>query len=95
MLIEELHNHLYLKSTYCDNLWSAYVPDQRTCELNKAMLLFFLFTKTDTRKRISVPECTIKPRRYSMEECRIPSWIESSLSKKLWKWELAKPDNDR
>lgn len=24
VLIEELHNHLYLKSPYCDNRWSAY-----------------------------------------------------------------------
>ncbi|KAI9311522.1 Sec8 exocyst complex component-specific domain-containing protein [Dichotomocladium elegans] len=29
LLIEELHNHLYLKSQFCDNRWTAYVPDQQ------------------------------------------------------------------
>ncbi|KAG2176026.1 hypothetical protein INT44_000505, partial [Umbelopsis vinacea] len=28
-MIEELHNHLYLKSPYCDTLWSAYIKDQQ------------------------------------------------------------------
>ncbi|RUS32021.1 hypothetical protein BC938DRAFT_476467 [Jimgerdemannia flammicorona] len=27
-LIEELHNHLYLKNSYCDSRWSKYTPDQ-------------------------------------------------------------------
>ncbi|CDS07546.1 hypothetical protein LRAMOSA01495 [Lichtheimia ramosa] len=30
LLIEELHNHLYLKSQYCDNRWATYVPEQQT-----------------------------------------------------------------
>ncbi|ORY92249.1 hypothetical protein BCR43DRAFT_508347 [Syncephalastrum racemosum] len=30
LLIEELHNHLYLKSPYCDTRWAAYVPEQQT-----------------------------------------------------------------
>ncbi|CAO3591713.1 unnamed protein product [Absidia cylindrospora] len=30
MLIEELHNHLYLKSFYCLNLWSDYITGQQT-----------------------------------------------------------------
>ncbi|KAI8146190.1 hypothetical protein BJV82DRAFT_600834 [Fennellomyces sp. T-0311] len=30
LLIEELHNHLYLKSSFCDNRWAAYVPGQRS-----------------------------------------------------------------
>ncbi|KAI7857397.1 Sec8 exocyst complex component-specific domain-containing protein [Circinella umbellata] len=30
LLIEELHNHLYLKSSFCDNRWSAYVPEQQS-----------------------------------------------------------------
>ncbi|KAI8063832.1 Sec8 exocyst complex component-specific domain-containing protein [Gongronella butleri] len=29
LLLEELHNHLYLKSPYCENLWSDYVPGQQ------------------------------------------------------------------
>ncbi|KAG0253263.1 hypothetical protein DFQ27_007510 [Actinomortierella ambigua] len=41
-LIEEMHNHLYLKSPYCDSRWSAYVagqeslssPDRGTSGLN-------------------------------------------------------------
>ncbi|KAI7903171.1 uncharacterized protein BX663DRAFT_433609 [Cokeromyces recurvatus] len=28
LLIEELHNHLYLKNSYCDNRWFAYTPQQ-------------------------------------------------------------------
>ncbi|KAI8340907.1 Sec8 exocyst complex component-specific domain-containing protein [Chlamydoabsidia padenii] len=30
MLIEELHNHLYLKSFYCVNLWSDYITGQQS-----------------------------------------------------------------
>ncbi|KAI8380409.1 Sec8 exocyst complex component-specific domain-containing protein [Blakeslea trispora] len=29
MLIEELHDHLYLKNAHCDNRWSAYTPQQQ------------------------------------------------------------------
>ncbi|KAG2192041.1 hypothetical protein INT46_011644 [Mucor plumbeus] len=29
LLIEELHNHLYLKNSYCDNRWSVYTPRQQ------------------------------------------------------------------
>ena len=32
ILIDELQNHLYLKSFWCDARWSAYVPNQQTCE---------------------------------------------------------------
>ncbi|KAI8991536.1 Sec8 exocyst complex component-specific domain-containing protein [Mycotypha africana] len=28
-LIEELHNHLYLKNPYCDSRWTAYTPGQQ------------------------------------------------------------------
>ncbi|WFD06742.1 Xaa-Pro aminopeptidase [Malassezia vespertilionis] len=30
ILIEELHNHLYLKSYYCDARWKSYTPGQET-----------------------------------------------------------------
>ncbi|KAI9250189.1 Sec8 exocyst complex component-specific domain-containing protein [Phascolomyces articulosus] len=30
LLIEELHNHLYLKSSFCDNRWAAYVLEQQS-----------------------------------------------------------------
>lgn len=33
-MIEELHNHLYLKSPYCDTLWSAYIKDQQDLPLS-------------------------------------------------------------
>ncbi|CAG8757762.1 25105_t:CDS:10 [Gigaspora margarita] len=29
LLIEELHNHLYLKSSYCDSRWVKYTKDQK------------------------------------------------------------------
>jgi len=32
ILIDELQSHLYLKSFWCDTRWSAYVPNQQTCE---------------------------------------------------------------
>lgn len=32
MLIEELHNHLYLKSFYCDVRWKFYSRGQTQCE---------------------------------------------------------------
>jgi exocyst complex component 4 len=37
ILIEELHNHLYLKSFYCDGRWKAYTRGQTT----RARLLFY------------------------------------------------------
>jgi exocyst complex component 4 len=33
-MIEELHDHLYLKSPYCDTLWSAYIKDQQDLPLS-------------------------------------------------------------
>jgi exocyst complex component 4 len=33
ILVDELQNHLYLKSFWCDTRWSAYVPNQQICEL--------------------------------------------------------------
>ncbi|CAI2168626.1 9696_t:CDS:10 [Funneliformis geosporum] len=30
VLIEELHNHLYLKNSYCDSRWVKYTKDQKT-----------------------------------------------------------------
>ncbi|CAG8497625.1 8122_t:CDS:10, partial [Funneliformis caledonium] len=30
LLIEELHNHLYLKNSYCDSRWVKYTKDQKT-----------------------------------------------------------------
>ena len=33
ILIDELHNHLYLKSFWCENRWAAYVVGQQSSEL--------------------------------------------------------------
>ncbi|CAB4383870.1 unnamed protein product [Rhizophagus irregularis] len=30
LLIEELHNHLYLKNSYCDSKWVKYIKDQKS-----------------------------------------------------------------
>ena len=32
ILIDELQNHLYLKSFWCESRWSAYVPNQQNCD---------------------------------------------------------------
>jgi hypothetical protein len=32
ILIDELHNHLYLKSFWCENRWVAYVVGQQSSE---------------------------------------------------------------
>lgn len=32
ILIEELHNHLYLKSYFCDNRWRVYRKGQDECK---------------------------------------------------------------
>lgn len=34
ILIDELHNHLYLKSFWCENRWVAYVVGQQSSELS-------------------------------------------------------------
>lgn len=32
ILIDELHNHLYLKSFWCENRWAAYTVGQQSSE---------------------------------------------------------------
>lgn len=32
ILIDELHNHLYLKSFWCENRWGAYTIGQQSSE---------------------------------------------------------------
>ncbi|EJU00084.1 hypothetical protein DACRYDRAFT_117671 [Dacryopinax primogenitus] len=36
ILIEELHNHLYLKSFWCESRWSAYTPGQESLPIQEA-----------------------------------------------------------
>lgn len=31
ILVEELHNHLYLKSLYCNDRWKAHSSGQKDC----------------------------------------------------------------
>jgi hypothetical protein len=32
ILLEELHNHLYLKSSYCESRWAPYATGQTKCQ---------------------------------------------------------------
>lgn len=32
ILVEEMHQHLYLKTFYCESRWSSYTPGQQDCE---------------------------------------------------------------
>lgn len=32
ILVDELHNHLYLKTFYSESRWRAYIPGQRDCK---------------------------------------------------------------
>jgi exocyst complex component 4 len=43
MLMEELHNHLYLKSPYCDSRWATYTTGQEAC----TMLRFFYMLQSN------------------------------------------------
>ncbi|KAF2653742.1 hypothetical protein K491DRAFT_717810 [Lophiostoma macrostomum CBS 122681] len=45
ILIEELHNHLYLKSPYCEDRWRAYAQNQSKGELSER-------AQTDMRGRL-------------------------------------------
>jgi len=40
ILIEELHNHLYLKSFYCDVRWKSYTRGQTTRQFNLSSASF-------------------------------------------------------
>lgn len=32
ILVDELHNHLYLKSFWCESRWTVYSPNQQGCQ---------------------------------------------------------------
>lgn len=62
ILIEELHNHLYLKSPYCEDRWKVYAQNQAKGELSeraqtdvRGRLLYHFLDKLDT----SEPVCFI------------------------------------
>ena len=46
ILIEELHNHLYLKSFYCDVRWKSYTRGQTTRQYNTSSVLFKHITES-------------------------------------------------
>lgn len=46
ILIEELHNHLYLKSYYCDARWQPYTRGQTCCQSDSFSLLDVVFDLT-------------------------------------------------
>ncbi|OAD77145.1 hypothetical protein PHYBLDRAFT_180340 [Phycomyces blakesleeanus NRRL 1555(-)] len=52
LLIEELHNHLYLKNSYCDNRWAEYVHDQQ--KLPDIKILPRSFDDLAMRKRSTI-----------------------------------------
>lgn len=41
ILVEELHNHLYLKSFYCEGRWKPYTRGQTDCKRREPRCLFF------------------------------------------------------
>jgi exocyst complex component 4 len=45
ILIEELHNHLYLKSPYCEDRWKAYAQNQSQGDMSER-------AQTDVRGRM-------------------------------------------
>jgi exocyst complex component 4 len=62
ILIEELHNHLYLKSPYCEDRWRVYAQNQSKGELSeraqtdlRGRLLYHFLDGLDTSEPVSGP----------------------------------------
>jgi exocyst complex component 4 len=60
ILIEELHNHLYLKSPYCEDRWKVYAQNQTKGELSertqaevRGRQLYHFLEKLDTSEPVS------------------------------------------
>lgn len=49
ILIDELQNHLYLKTFYSDSRWRAYMPGQRDRE--SGLLMYCIFKLIDASAR--------------------------------------------
>lgn len=61
ILIEELHNHLYLKSPYCEDRWKAYAHNQTRGDVSeraqtdvRGRMLYHILERLDT----SEPVCS-------------------------------------
>ncbi|KAF2012714.1 hypothetical protein BU24DRAFT_453075 [Aaosphaeria arxii CBS 175.79] len=60
ILIEELHNHLYLKSPYCEDRWKAYAQNQAKSDVTerpqadaKDRLLYHFLDRLDTSEQMT------------------------------------------
>lgn len=67
ILIEELHNHLYLKSPYCEDRWKEYAQNQvkggiseRTQTDARGRLLYFFLDGLDTSEPVSSAHILLK-----------------------------------
>ncbi|KAF9412942.1 hypothetical protein BGZ94_000875 [Podila epigama] len=55
ILIEELHNHLYLKSPYCDSRWANYTTGQEACTLGKDLSKLGHFSNDRSKRGAGFP----------------------------------------
>lgn len=62
ILIEELHNHLYLKSPYCEDRWKAYAQNQTKGDISqrantdvRGRQLYYFLDTLDTSEPVSEP----------------------------------------
>lgn len=58
ILTEELHNHLYLKSPYCEDRWKVYAQNQAKSDFTeqtdmRGRLLYHFLDKFDTSEPVS------------------------------------------
>ena len=63
ILIEELHNHLYLKSPYCEDRWKPYAHNQSRGGLSgraqvdaRGRQLYHFLEKMDTSEPVWMPD---------------------------------------
>jgi exocyst complex component 4 len=66
ILIEELHNHLYLKSPYCEDRWKEYAQNQAKGDLSeraqtdvRGRLLYHFLDSLDTSEPVSLLICCV------------------------------------
>jgi hypothetical protein len=68
ILIDELHNHLYLKSFWCENRWAAYTIGQQSSESlgsTPSRLTVPVSSKSRVRRRAVVDERFYSTSRFS------------------------------
>lgn len=66
ILIEELHNHLYLKSPYCENRWKVYAHNQSKSDISeraqtdvRGRLLYHFLDSLDTSESVCLDKSVI------------------------------------